>query len=509
MYKLAYIIASLITLDARIIPNKYNEERQALLNEETLTAVGGKVHLNANETIANDILMRWKMKELNASHNNPQYFNYSKHYFSYKKDLEHSKVYQIIQRMPKGAALHLHNTLLLHADVLVQFTYEEHLYACHEDGTMLFHFSETTPDIPCLTEWSLVSHLRNSSGNTTAFDAQLRNYFTMYRENGEDYKSVDINTVWKRFRKVGRAIGSLIAYRPVREKYWYETLRQFYNDNVMYIEIRSGIYSLYELNGTLHDKKYLMDLVKNVTNEFIADYPDFIGVKVIISQSRARSVDQVVEVLNITRRFKAEMPDFIAGFDLVGQEDAGKPLKEFLPVLSEAKDEINFYLHAGETGWLGTSADENLVDAILLGSKRIGHGYALTKHPSLMTAVKKKDIALEVNVISNAVLALVQDVRNHPLATYLALGLPVVLSSDDPGAWSAKPLTDDFFVAFMGIASRHADLRLLKQLALNSITYSSLECERKDRLLSVFNARWDKFVTDVIADPSLNDKHLL
>lgn len=43
------------------------------------------------------------------------------------------------------------------------------------------------------------------------------------------------------------------------------------------------------------------------------------------------------------------------------------------------------------------------LDAIMLGSKRIGHGYALSKHPLLLKMVKDMDIAVEVNPISNQV----------------------------------------------------------------------------------------------------------
>ncbi|CAH0595109.1 unnamed protein product [Chrysodeixis includens] len=495
----------LATITARTIPDDYHNERRALLDEETLTAVGGKQKLNDEETLANEILMKWKTDELNASYLNPQHFNFSKHYFSYKKDIEKSKVYQIIRSMPKGSVLHVHSSLMLHPDILVKLTYEEYLYACYTNDNIKLQFSKAVPERPCGNKWALVSDLRNSSGDPDVFDAHLRDYFTLYRADGEDYDFVDINTVWERFNKVYYAIKSLISYRPVREKYWYETLKQFYNDNVMYIEIRTGLHSLYELDGTKHNKRYLAELYKNGTDKFIEEHPDFIGVKLILTRHRAQSIDHIVDAINTTRELKAEMPDLIAGFDLVGQEDLGRPLSDFIPILSEAKDEINLYLHAGETAWLGTSTDENLVDAILLGSKRIGHGYALTKHPSLMSALIKKNIALEVNVISNVVLSLVHDVRNHPLATYLALGLPVVLSSDDPGAWSAEPLSHDFFVAFMGVASKRADLRMLKQLAINSIVYSSLDEDRKSRLFSVFNERWDKFIKNVICNKFYRD----
>lgn len=53
--------------------------------------------------------------------------------------------------------------------------------------------------------------------------------------------------------------------------------------------------------------------------------------------------------------------------------------------------------------WEGTPTDRNLIDAVLLNTSRIGHGYALTKHPQVMKVVKERGIAIEVNPISNQV----------------------------------------------------------------------------------------------------------
>lgn len=121
--------------------------------------------------------------------------------------------------------------------------------------------------------------------------------------------------------------------------------------------------------------------------------------------------------------------------------------------------------------------------------------YALTKHPLLWDFVKQQDIAIEICPISNQVLSLVEDMRNHPAASLFASGSPVVVSNDDPALWGAKGLSYDFYEAFMGIMSANSDLRSLKKLALNSLTYSSMNSSQKQDAITRWHVKWDTFVT--------------
>jgi adenosine deaminase CECR1 len=74
--------------------------------------------------------------------------------------------------------------------------------------------------------------------------------------------------------------------------------------------------------------------------------------------------------------------DLIVGYDMVNEEDYVIPLKELLPMIFEASNGQPFPMifHAGESVDVN---NENLYDAILLGTKRIGHGFNLALHPHL------------------------------------------------------------------------------------------------------------------------------
>ena len=70
------------------------------------------------------------------------------------------------------------------------------------------------------------------------------------------------------------------------------------------------------------------------------------------------------------------------GFDLVGHEDSLVPLIDYIEPLTEFPEmqkkagvHIPYIFHAGETLGDGNAPDANLYDAILLGTKRIGHGF--------------------------------------------------------------------------------------------------------------------------------------
>jgi adenosine deaminase CECR1 len=294
------------------------------------------------------------------------------------------------------------------------------------------------------------------------------------------------------------SIGGLLDYWPVFRDFHYQILQEMYDDNVMYIELRTGMGSLLDEGGRKIESRELAEKMIEINENFKNTHPGFLGFKVIIAINRNSKPAKFESKLKLFLDLKKEFPDLVVGFDLVGQEDTGMPLSKYVSRLQEISSNGRYFFHAGETNFYGSETDLNLIDAILMNATRIGHGYSLMKHPVLWNAVKARDIAIEIAPISNQVLHLVEDLRNHPAAFYISENVPIVICADDPGFWDAKALSYDMYFAFMAFTPQNAGLRVLKQLAWNSLKYSGMSVAEKQNASAEFKKSWDKFIDDAL-----------
>jgi adenosine deaminase CECR1 len=265
-------------------------------------------------------------------------------------------------------------------------------------------------------------------------------------------------------------------------------------ENVQVLELRAFLGGPMDLDGKSSGAESALSLYRQFLSETREKYPDF-QLKIIYTWARAASPDSVSKKLQTALELRRKYPDFVVGFDIVNEEDRSHPLIDFLNSFLEtmraeraSRVKLPYFLHAGESN---RTENENLFDALLLNSKRIGHGLALIKHPLLLNLVRQRRIPIEVCPISNQVLGYIADLRNHPAVNWLRSGIPVTINPDDPGMMGYT-FSYDFYEAFM---AWDLDLADLKQLAMNSLRYSSLDSTEKALAMRSWKVKWYTFVT--------------
>lgn len=480
---------------------EYMKIRSKLLSREESMNIGGNIVLTPKENRANDVIMKEKRQMIESSLLNKTVFKVAGSIYLSKAFIGETKLFKIIQRMPKGAALHNHDQSMVSAEWIVKnVTYRDNVFMCARNGSLFFKvLNQSKTDGACV--WKSVQEERLQSGNPKKFDNYLLQNLSMLATDPV-IAFVDNQAAWIRFIRFFIQVKDVLNHVPIYRDMVYRTLEEFREANVQYLEIRGGFSGLFDLNGTVHDTEFGVLLVKRVVDDFVRKYPDFSGAKVIISGLRNRPVPVILDQIKTTMTLRDKYPGFVIGYDLGGNEAAFKPFTFYIDALLYPSRQsppyrLPYFLHAGETNWQGTAVDDNLADAVLLNSTRIGHGFALFKHPELSQMVKDRDIAVEVQPISNQVLRLVTDFRNHPMAGLMAKNFPIVIGTDDRTTLGTSPQSHDFYIAFMTMSGEDEDLRFLKQLVLNSFKYSQMSVTEKERALKQWNQQWDQFITEV------------
>ena len=236
----------------------------------------------------------------------------------------------------------------------------------------------------------------------------------------------------------------LFNYETAFRTYIRLLLDDFSRDNIQHAEIRPNFMKTNQLrtdDGThTIDNIGMMEIIVSITSEFLASNPKsrFCSLKVIYCTPRIFAPELVAHALDECIAFAQRWPAYIAGFDLVGEESAGRTLQSLAPQLLAFRArcatlalDIPLLLHCGESANAGSAADGNVLDALLLGARRIGHGFALPRHPYVVENIKSRGVCVELCPISNEVLGLTDRVAGHAMYSLLANNVHCTVSADN------------------------------------------------------------------------------
>ncbi|KAF3388792.1 Adenosine deaminase CECR1-A [Penicillium rolfsii] len=427
-----------------------------------------------------------------------------------KGRMEKTNLWKIVEKMPKGSLLHAHMDAMFDIDFLIDQAFSTpgiHILAPKalvssqdlEKGPVFFQFSSQSPAetekrasiwsegyepsalIPIKTAASSFPN-----GGEAGFRDWLRSRCMLMPEHSYHHHH-GVDAIWTIFTTTFPVINSILMYEPIFRACFRRMLGQLADDGIRYVEFRIAFVFAWRKEGKDQPEDGYDDWCRTVEEEVerfkkTEQGKSFYEARIIWTTIRRFGNKEIVDTMKKCIETKHAFPDLICGFDLVGQEDLGRPLKDLVPVLfwfrkrcAEEGVDIPFFFHAGECLGDGDETDHNLFDAILLGTRRIGHGFSLYKHPLLIDLVKEKKIMVECCPISNEILRLASSIKSHPLPALLSRGVAVSLCNDDPAilGHGKNGLTHDFWQALQGL--QNVDLAGLAMMVQNSIRWSCYE----------------------------------
>jgi adenosine deaminase len=226
-----------------------------------------------------------------------------------------------------------------------------------------------------------------------------------------------------------------------------------------------------------------------------------VSYRFIVQVSRNTPIEDVFAQTAFAAALVRAEPRVVA-LNFVQPEDdqiARRDYAQHMRIVELLAKDVHVALHAGEL-WIGLVPPDDLTFHIrqaveIADAGRIGHGTAIAfEHDmdGLLAEMRRRHVAIEISLTSSDVILGVRG-NDHPLPTYLAAGVPVVLSTDDAGV-SRIDLTNEYFRA----AREHGlGYRTLRSLARNALVYSFLTDQEKQQELIRFDRSSAEFETSI------------
>jgi adenosine deaminase CECR1 len=429
-----------------------------------------------------------KTYEETIQRNNLPFYNEPLH--KIKHIVDTSFLYKVFKLMPKGGLLHTHSGGIADINWLIDRAKEyEDCYVYCSSKSEKYLYGQLAIFNKSKVPQGFIS-LKKKIDSDSKFKDTLYDLLVYKRES----LTAELD-YWNEFEKRFMRIGQLISYRPFFKEYYKKAFQDLINDNINHIEIRFIFGNLFDFQNDNYSNETTINDLLEIVAELKKENSNF-SLNLIYTSFKFLGTEDIDKHLIEAFKLKQKYPNLITGFDLVAEEDRGNSISyyencwEKLDSLEKVYDlELPLFLHAGESN---SVKNKNLYDAVTLKSKRIGHGLNLVYYPNLLEEVKKENILIELNPLSNQILGYVPDLRSHPGRILLSNGVQCALSSDDPGVFGYKGISYDFWFTYL---AWELELKVVKKLVFNSILYASLNDEYKATAIKNLEKDWADFIS--------------
>lgn len=246
-----------------------------------------------------------------------------------------------------------------------------------------------------------------------------------------------------------------------------------------------------EIDRLSNDMKFFTDCAFTAPSSIVCRYQGY----------AVRSLEPLMVLAQLFIVAKAcEKGSPMVGCNLVAAENGEKSMSYYsihMSMLGTMRNRYNtnIALHAGELT-IGLVRPEHLtyhIHRALMYAfpNRIGHGVDLPFEicsSGILTQMKKDNIPVEINLTSNEFILGVKN-DEHPVRLYTDNGVPVVISTDDPGILRTS-LTEQYALLVKRYGYSYDEI---KSMVYNSIKYSFADDSTKNDLTGILDSAFADF----------------